>query len=452
MPPSADGSRSVLRLCGTAPCRPGERCARRSCPKLVVTSVRVHLSVLPHDAGTWSLICHHLLHAVRRCLDVKHRLLTTEPRRAPSRPDRVPLQRSHDLVGRRPQHGEPARLDRGHEPTSEPRAAREGRPRHRALSARPTLAKPSGLHRSLPTHDARRRDPRDRTCPSQRAISRSSAPRRIAATALQRNCSPPRRSRRSGPACGPPAWLVDQLPRLVASGRQIRLMTGNAGIGRRPSAPQMSSAKASRTAGLVAVCLASAIASGGTARQALVGVQRDAPMPAGCKQGVAEVPADPPAEARPEARPIDSYAGPARLPPDCWPRTRSRRGPGAVIGKHHPGDLLEHCGIPERLCRHGQDCGPARMIKSCDERASQSKNGRQMASACCLVETLEHHREVENVAGPKGDLLAPMGIEQAPRGRRRSPGRSDGGRPSSEVALMVANTAPKNSAGRAFSA
>ena len=91
-----------------------------------------------------------------------------------------------------------------------------------------------------------------------------------------------------GSSFGPWSWLDRSLSPVGGQPPLPVRARGNTGLSRLPSAPLMSRAKASRTAGCMAGFLAWASAPAGAPGQALVGVQRNAPMPGCCKQGVAE--------------------------------------------------------------------------------------------------------------------------------------------------------------------
>ena len=106
-------------------------------------------------------------------------------------------------------------------------------------------------------------------------------------------------------------------------------------------------------------------------------------------------------------------AAPARPPPDCSPRTRcprARRG-----GRRQapvPGSCLRNLGSQKSRAGAASTIGSASMLKSCGAIATQSKNGRQIASACCWSSPWNTIAIAEHPARTKCDLLAPMRIEQ----------------------------------------
>ena len=123
----------------------------------------------------------------------------------------------------------------------------------------------------------------------------------------------------------------------------------------------------------------------GGARKPLVHVQRHAPMPGRGEERIREALLPVLLEER-GGKPGGLIAM-QHLPgflQIARPEHVRRRRAGAVVGEHHSGHLLRETQGPRKAApaRRGSSAATTR-VKSCGEAASQSKNGRQVVSACC---------------------------------------------------------------------
>ena len=220
-------------------------------------------------------------------------------------------------------------------------------------------------------------------------------PEGFAAIPGRRNCPPTHRSR-----------LRHQLPHLVhgpfdrvphprarprgrARGRGCRDRPAA------PAAPLIASAKASSTAGFVAVSRAAAIASAGAPARPLLTCSVDAPVPDAANRASARCsPTLALSERGGKPRRLVAVQELPGLAQVARPEHIGLGRARPVVGQHEAGRLPR----ARRGPRSAAPAAPAifggeTTLKSCGEPASQSRNGRQTACAWPGRQALEHHRD-----------------------------------------------------------
>ena len=176
----------------------------------------------------------------------------------------------------------------------------------------------------------------------------------------------------------------------------------------------MISAKASSTAGFIAVSLAAAMASAGAPARPLLKCRdtRQCRLAVNSASPREFLPVRLQERGRKPCR-LVAVQDLSRFAQIGRPEHIGLGGARAVVRKHHAGELLEHSRVPELPGRHGRD--PWRRLDAeILRRTGQPVEER--APDCLrllLVQPLEHHGDRKDVARPEGDLLAPVRIEEA---------------------------------------
>src|SRR5215218_7276632 len=98
--------------------------------------------------------------------------------------------------------------------------------------------------------------------------------------------------------------------------------------------------------------------------------------------------------------------------PIAGPEHVRLRSAGAVIGEDEAGHLRQKLRVPERPCWCGEDRRSRREAEVLRSGGQPVEERAPDGLRLLLIETLEHHRDVEDVPWAEGDLLAPMGGKQ----------------------------------------